>query len=237
MPMAGRILLLRSAGAEGEVPQHVDVLVTHSIAPRADGIADAVGFYTPRATLVVSSQTTVRVLAEAGRAELFAAPFAEVRAVGSETAKALEAAGARDVRVAAVPGAAGLLGELPASLAGVRVLWPRGSDADTAPLAELARRGALVAAPVVYEKRPVVPEPGLVSRFLGGEWGAVAVSSLAALDVLLSACAGRPLPSVRWGVIGPESARLFAERGLPEPIVPKKAKIADLIAELERSRP
>jgi uroporphyrinogen-III synthase len=231
--MPERILLLRAT--EGEDAGHgedVDVLVTHEIAPLAAGIAEAAGFAPEGATLVVSSQTTVRILHDAGEARLFAAPFAQVRAVGAESARTLEAHGASGVLVAAQPGAAGLLAEIGEELSGVRILWPHGSDADATPLAELARRGALVTAPVVYEKKPKKLDAEILKRLRTGGYAGVGVTSLAALDVLLDSLAA--LPKVRWGVIGPETARHFSTRGLPPPVVPNRAKIADLIAALRR---
>jgi uroporphyrinogen-III synthase len=137
--------------------------------------------------------------------------------------------------VPAIPGAAGILAELPVSLDGARILWPRASDADTAPLAELVRRGAQVAAPVVYEKRPRRPEPEILARLLSGKFDAIAVSSLAALDALVVALEGVPLPPVIWGAIGPESARQLIARGLPRPVVPLNPTIAELVEALRES--
>ena len=120
-----------------------------------------------------------------------------------------------------------------------RLLWPRGSDADAAPVAELAARGFDVSAPVVYVKEPL---PALdaerLRAFRAGEYGAVAVGSLAALDVFLAALgAAGPddLPPVRFGVLGPESARLLVARGLPGPLVPAKPLLSELIAILEEA--
>lgn len=228
-----RILLLRSSDEATDARPGVDVLVTHAIAPAPEGLAEAAGFPAEGATLVVSSRTTLRVLQEAGKGALFTAPFAAVHAVGGETGRALEKAGARGVRVSDVPGARGVLAALPERLDGARILWPRGSDADAAPFAELARRGAVVAAPVVYEKKPRKLEPETLQRLRAGEYAGVAVSSLAALDVLLESLAA--LPSVRWGVIGPDSARHFRARGLPVPVVPARPSLDDLIESLKQA--
>ena len=70
--------------------------------------------------------------------------------------------------------------------------------------------------------------------FLSGRYTAVGVASIASLDVLLASVEDRPLPPVRWGTIGPDSAKAFRERGLPEPLVPARARLPDLI-ELLRS--
>jgi uroporphyrinogen-III synthase len=178
------------------------------------------------------------VLVEAGAGDLFSGPFVEVLAAGSETARALRSAGSLNVRVPSAPGARGLLADLPGSLGGQRVLWPRASDADDEPLAEMRSRGAYVSAPIVYEKRRL---PALdaerVQGFLDGRYRAVAVSSLSALDALLDAVAGRngKVPeSIDWGALGPETARAFRARGLPLPVVPERPAVTGLI-ELLRS--
>src|SRR5205814_337368 len=124
-------------------------------------------------------------------------------------------------------GAAGILQALPHGA--TRVLWPRGGDAAGEPLAELRARGASVTAPVVYEKRPVAAlDPAAISRFARGGYGAVAVSSLSALDVLLDGLKRAKLAvpgGLRWGVLGPETARAFERYSLPRPIVPRHARL------------
>jgi uroporphyrinogen-III synthase len=159
---------------------------------------------------------------------------------GGESSKG-EAA-APPVVVPDIPGAAGILhflSKIP--LHGARILWPRGSDAADEPLEQLRTLGALVTAPVVYEKRPRILAPGdpALLAFLDGEVPAVAVGSLAALDVLLGAvrASGRPLPPVIWGVLGPETARAFGARGLAAPLVPKRPRLGDLIDLLRENLP
>ncbi len=180
--------------------------------------------------------------------------FREVIAVGEETARAVrqaqsssrESGGMRSVSTASIvvpplPGASGVLRflrESPVALSGLRILWPRGSDADVAPVKELRRLGVDVVAPVVYEKRQRSlvslsgAERAALADFTGGVFGAVAVGSMAALEALLS-WLGRPapaaLPPLRWGVLGPETARAALSRGLPSPAVPGRARFADLI--------
>ena len=129
-----------------------------------------------------------------------------------------------------MPGAAGILALLPADLHGTRLLWPRGSDAATEPHAVLAARGAVVTSPVVYEKRPLARlDADALARLSTGGFDAVAVTSIAALDVLLAALPAPPPPTV-WGVLGPETARLAVDRGLPPPVVPSRPRIPDLLA-------
>ncbi len=262
-----RILVLRSGGAdlpaEAAGPD-VALLTTHEIAPVETGIAEALAFDARGARLVVSSRVTVEILlggkgmpgygasasgeevAAARSTGFFEGEFIEVIAVGEETARELQRAGARNVVVPGTPGAAGvlhLLRKSPGGPSSLRLLWPRGSDADIGPLEELSSLGASVVAPVVYEKRvrPIssfsVREREILSAFLSGGFGAVAVGSLAALDGFLQAL-GSPapvtLPPVRWGVLGPETARAVSARGFPPPAVPARARFADLIEQLRK---
>ena len=92
-------------------------------------------------------------------------------------------------------------------------------------------------APVVYVKEPLPSlDAGLVEAFRSGAYDALAIGSLAALDVFLDALgASGPadLPPVRFGVVGPETARLLVARGFPEPAVPARPLLTDLIALLE----
>ena len=144
---------------------------------------------------------------------------------------------ATSIIVPEVPGAAGVIHFLrKLSLAvGMRILWPRGSDAATEPLDELRALGAFVRAPVVYVKRALAPselDAGVLADFRAGRFSAVAVGSMAGLDALLAAA---PVPPhVRWGVLGPETARGFAARNLPAPVVPPRARFSDLLELLRK---
>lgn len=225
-----KILLLRSGVEEGaeSPPEGVDLLLTHEVLPSPQGITEALSFDPRDAFLIVTSRSTVLVL-EAARPGFFAG-FGRAFAAGTATARALSAAGVRQVEIGAEPGAAGVVPLLRDSSA--PLLWPHGSDADPEPFEPLAERSIRWSAPVVYEKRPLSrPDPGLVGALLDGRYAGIAVSSLAALDVLLSAvrAAGRPLPQVIWGAIGPGTARAFSKHKLPAPVVPSRARLTDLI--------
>jgi uroporphyrinogen-III synthase len=91
---------------------------------------------------------------------------------------------------------------------------------------------------VVYQKvlRTDLDE-GFLSGLASGRYRGVAVTSLAALDALLVALSerGLVLPSLTWGVIGPATARSFASRGLPDPVVPHRTSINDLISLLRET--
>ncbi|HEV8266593.1 MAG TPA: uroporphyrinogen-III synthase [Thermoanaerobaculia bacterium] len=235
-----RILVLRSGseGVPGGEAGDVDVLVTHDIRARDEGIAEARRFEARDAILVVSSGTTLRVLAEVGEASLVGRPFRRVLAAGDETARALRAAAA-EPEVPKTPGAAGILELLGEPLTEERILWPRAADADEEPLQTLRARGAAVSAPAVYEKKPrdVTGEPAFES-FLRGAHSAVAVGSVAGLDVFLAALAAQGVtlsPWLRWGVLGPESASALRRRGLPPPVVPERPRMAELVERLRLS--
>lgn len=256
-----RVLVLRSGGADLAAGLAADpdvtLLTTHEILPVEGGIAEAFAFDARGARLVVSSRVTVEILsgvkrvpgpgpsasggagAKANSTGFFEGEFIEVISVGEETARELRRAGVQNVVVPGVPGAAGVLRFLRERIAsGLHILWPRGSDADLAPVEELRALGASVVAPVVYEKRPRSlaalsrEEGSVLSDFRRGGFGAVAAGSMAALEAFLS-WLGNPapaaLPPVRWGVLGPETARAVSARGLPSPAVPARTRFADLI--------
>ncbi|MGZ6988202.1 MAG: uroporphyrinogen-III synthase [Thermoanaerobaculia bacterium] len=260
--MSGRILLLRSgaAGSEDALPGDVTVLYTHTVVPRPEGVAEALAFDARGATLVVSSKETINYLLP-----LFRGPFAQMLAVGEGTGDLLRRVNSgggtgdslRKVKggagtgrpggaspsiiVPEVPGAAGVIHFLRNSSAPlpVRLLWPHGSDAAPEPLEQIRALGIRLVAPVVYEKRPLTASelnPSILADFRAGRFAAVAVGSVAGLDVLL-AVLGVPaasLPPVRWGVLGPETAKAVTARGLPPPLIPAHARLFDLLELLRK---
>ena len=225
-----RVLLLRPGG---EPVPGADLLVTHRIVPAPFGIAATRSFDPDGAILVVSSRAAVDVLAEAGAAGRLRS-FRLILTAGAGTSTALEGVGVGSCVAPVPPGAVGILAELARRGETGRLLWPRGSDADDAAVDELLDRGFDVTAPVVYLKEPLPSLEGSVLRsFRAGEYDALAIGSLAALDVFLDALGAdgpADLPPVRFGVVGPETARLLVARGFPEPAVPKRPLLTDLIA-------
>jgi uroporphyrinogen-III synthase len=136
-----------------------------------------------------------------------------------------------------IPGAAGIidfLGKSSSSTSQTRVLWPRGSDAALEPLEQIRALGIQLAAPVVYDKRPLDASelnPSILSDFRAGRFAAVAVGSTAGLDAFVAAL-GVPtvsLPTLEWGVLGPETAKALVARGLPRPVVPAHANLTELL--------
>lgn len=255
--MSGRILLLRSGSAgpeEAPLPSDVTVLHTHAIAPVAGGIAEALAFDPEGAALVVSSKETVRFLLP-----LFPLRFSMVIAVGEGTGDVLRrvnteerpggalagastysGAGEAQIVVPGVPGAAGVIDLLRESSASfpLRILWPHGSDAATGPLEEIRSLGFSLVSPIVYSKQPLSPsslDASVVADFIAGRFGSVAVGSTAGLDVLLAAVPSPP--PARWGVLGPETAKALAARKLPAPVVPPRARLADLLDLLRKETP
>jgi uroporphyrinogen-III synthase len=249
--VSGRILLLRSGSAGPEdlaLASDVTVLHTHSVDARPEGIAEALAFDPAGATLVVSSKETVRVLLP-----VFRLPFARMIAVGEGTGDLLRkvntgerpggtsgvpstysGAGEAQIVVPAVPGAAGVIHFLRESSSSapshVRILWPHGADAASSPFEEIRSLGFSLSSPVVYLKRALGAselDAGVVADFADGRFGSVAVGSTAGLDVLLSAVPSPP--PVRWGVLGPETAKAVAARNLPAPVVPPRARLSDLL--------
>jgi uroporphyrinogen-III synthase len=247
--VSGRILLLRSGSAgpeEGAAPPDVTILHTHAVEPRPEGVAEALAFDPVGAALVVSSKESVRVLLP-----LFTRSFALMVAVGEGTgdflrkvnsgeggagrlggASTYSGAGAPQLVVPEVPGAAGVLHLLRRSSAAFpsRILWPHGSDAASEPFEEIRSLGFSLSSPIVYAKRALAPsevDPAVVADFASGRFAAVAVGSTAGLDVLLAAVPSPP--PVRWGVLGPETAKAVAARKLPAPIVAPRARLSDLL--------
>jgi len=158
-------------------------------------------------------------------------------AVTRSSEEKADGAWAARVVVPEIPGAAGVIHFLRKSLAPspVRILWPRGSDAAVEPLEEIRALGASVVSPVVYVKRALAPselDSSILADFRAGRFSAVAVGSTAGLDALLAAVPAPP--HVRWGVLGPETARGFAARNLPAPVVPPRAKFSDLLELLRK---
>jgi uroporphyrinogen-III synthase len=257
--VSGRILLLRSgaAGSEDAFSGDVTVLYPHTVVPRPEGVAEALAFEARGATLVISSKETINYLLP-----LFRAPFAEMLAVGEGTGDFLrrvvrgEAGRARQratedgatsaraptpVRVPESPGAAGVLDHLRKSSTALpaRLLWPHGSDAAPEPLEQIRALGIRLVAPVVYEKRPLTSSelnPSILADFRAGRFAAVAVGSMAGLDVLLAALdvPAASLPPVRWGVLGPETAKAVTARGLPPSLIPAHARLSDLLELLRK---
>jgi len=225
-----RVLLLRPGG---EPVPGADLLVTHRIVPAPFGIAATRTFDPAGAILVVSSRATVDVLAAAGAVAAFPS-FRLVLTAGAGTAAALDGVGVGSCVAPVPPGAVGILAELARRGETGRILWPRGSDADDAAVDELRSRGFDVTTPVVYLKEPVPAlDEEILRAFRAGEYDALAIGSLAALDVFLDALGvdgPADLPPVRFGVVGPETARLLVKRGFPEPVVPKRPLLTDLIA-------
>jgi len=230
-----RVLLLRPAG---EPVPGADLLVTHRVVPAPFGIAAVRTFAPSGAILVVSSRTTVDVLSAAGAAGALGS-FRLVLTAGAGTTAALEGAAVRGALTPVPPGAVGILAELERRGEGGRLLWPRGSDADDALVVELAARGFDVTAPVVYVKEALGElDRALLDAFRAGAYDALAVGSLAALDVFLEALGAEgpaDLPPVRFGVVGPETARLLVARGFPAPAVPRRPLLTDLIALLKEA--
>jgi uroporphyrinogen-III synthase len=227
----------------------VTILHTHAVTPRPAGIAEALAFDTDGATLIVSSKETIGFLLP-----LFRSSFVQMLAAGEGTGELLRRvilggsdpgrrAGspgrgpdAGSIVVPEIPGAAGVVDFLRRSPAPalVRALWPRGSDAAPEPLEQIRALGIRLAAPVVYEKRPLPASelnPSILSDLRAGRFAAVAVGSTAGLDALLAAL-GAPatsLPPLRWGVLGPETAKAVTARGLPPPLVPAHARLSELL--------
>ena len=74
---------------------------------------------------------------------------------------------------------------------------------------------------------PAEVDASVLADFAAGRFGSVAVGSTAGLDVLLSAVPALPL--VKWGVLGPETAKALVARKLPAPVVATRARLSHLL--------
>jgi uroporphyrinogen-III synthase len=155
----------------------------------------------------------------------------------STSAEASTYSGASETQIVVptIPGAAGVIDLLrrSSSPVGVRMLWPHGSDAAPEPLEQVRALGVQLVAPVVYEKRPLSRSevnPSILSDVRAKRFAAVAVGSTAALDVFLASLGSVDVPpNVRWGVLGPETAKAVTARGLPPPSIPPHARLSELL--------
>ncbi len=157
--MKPRILVLRS----GERPFSADLVPeldllekrTHgfeSLAPDAPGGVFDLALFTSGAAAerFLSREDLVALLSER----------AGVYAVGPATGELLRRRGVASVREGG-GSVRSLLEDLPENLAGVRVLLPRGEDADDELPSSLAARGATVVPVMLYRKTPLRYDPGL----------------------------------------------------------------------------
>lgn len=218
--MTPRVLVVRSGTRsvlEDGVPEGIEVVerVSHSV----EAVPDAASWPAEPPDLVVftSRIAVAHAFGEAAPAELRRRlGRARAAAVGRVTADALRAAG-REPEIVADGSAAALLDALPAAMAGTRVLWPCGEDADAALAEELARRGARVERRVVYRKVAAPPDPALARDILARPFAAFAATSPAAVRWLWDGIGDgerarlRGTPAV---ALGSATRAALAERGI-----------------------
>lgn len=236
--MALRVLVVRSGTRsvlEDGVPEGVEFVerVSHSV----EAVADAAsGPLDPPDLVVFTSRIAVaHALGEAAPAALRGTlTRARVAAVGRATAEALRVAG-REPEIVAGGSAAALLGALPAAMAGTRVLWPCGEDADAAFAGELARRGARVDRRVVYRKVPAPADPALGREILARPFAAFAATSPAAVRWLWDGIGDaerarlRETPAV---ALGAATRAALAERGISRIEIAPEARFGEALRSL-----
>jgi uroporphyrinogen-III synthase len=173
-------------------------------AGRAQHVLDAIT--TSADWLVVTSQASLRALTEilgddAVRASICAGVVRgmQTAAVGSATARALEALGVPNVLVPSTATAAALLETLSALPAGA-VVAPQGSQAMKGLTSGLRERGWVVDEQVVYETATVRVRPPTADRLADGGFAAVVFRSPTALRAVAAYVS--PFPENTLAVCG-----------------------------------
>ena len=226
-----RVLLLRPGG---EPVPGADLLVTHRIVPAPFGIAAT-------RTLRPRRRDPRRLLARDGRrpgrgGRVRAAPVVPPRPDGRRRdGDGARGGGCR--RPASPPSLPGPSASSRSSRAAARAA---GSSGRAAPTPTTPRSTSSSAAASTSRhpsstsrSRSRRSTRSVLRAFRAGEYDALAIGSLAALDVFLDALGAdgpADLPPVRFGVVGPETARLLVARGFPAPAVPRRPLLTDLIA-------
>ncbi len=157
-----------------------------------------------------------------------------IAAVGSGTARAAQARGAR---VDFVPSEflGERLGQELGDVTGQRVLLPRAALAREALAIELARRGAVVEEITVYHTIPVAPDPNGLAELERGVDVATFTSASTVRNyfVLLGERAGSLLDGALVACFGPVTADAAAALGLTVHVQPETHTIPGLVAALE----
>jgi uroporphyrinogen-III synthase len=233
--MRPRVLVVRSGSRsvlEDGVPAGIDLVerVSHRVEPVT--AADAAPPEPPDLVVFTSRIAVAHALGERAPGSLRERlAGARLAAVGPATAEALRAEG-RDPGIVAAGSSAALLEALPSAMAGVRVLWPCGEDADAALERELVRRGARVERRVVYRKVPAPADAALGREILDRPFAAFAATSPAAVrwlwDVLGDAERAR-LRDTPVVALGPSTRAALAERGMSHIETTAEASFAEAL--------
>jgi uroporphyrinogen-III synthase len=126
---------------------------------------------------IFTSRNSVQALVRTGLPML---DHVEIYAVGESTLEALAQKGFFAAAPPEAPSAESILKGLPKDLTGEFIFWPRGNDSDTRLADELARRGAEVYSPVVYEKTPRELPPDLAAEIRESRYKVFACTSASA---------------------------------------------------------
>ena len=174
---------------------------------------------------------------EAGEdARLFAG--ASLSAVGTATARALEARGLSADLVPTRGSGAGLADALiEIGVEGARVLVPRAERADPALVERLRAAGATVDEVTLYlAAPPAAPPPEVLDAIRAGEVDAVTFTSSSTVRNLATLLGG-DVDALRGAVvacIGPQTAEAAMEAGLPPQVVSEQPSVDALVGALRR---
>ena len=169
-------------------------------------------------------------------ARLFAG--AGIAAVGTATARALEARGLSADLVPTRGSGAGLADALiEIGVEGARVLVPRAERADPALVERLRAAGATVDEVTLYlAAPPAAPPPEVLDAIRAGEIDAVTFTSSSTVRNLATLLGG-DVDALRGAVvacIGPQTAEAAMEAGLPPQVVSEEPSVDALVGALRR---
>ncbi len=189
--------------------------------------------------VIFTSRNAVDVF---GRAGVAFPGTARYHAVGASTREALRQLGL-EADSPEDASAAGLLAQLPESLAGEYVFWPHGDDADLALAEDLKRRGARVYTPTVYRKLPLRFPGDLSAPIAAGAFAAFACTSAAAARWLFgerTPAERKALAATPAAVLGGSTALELKGYGVKKTVAVANASFeslsATLIKMLQRSK-
>jgi uroporphyrinogen-III synthase len=240
--MKPAVLVVRS-GAAGAFPRpaqnaryQLTDKVTHEIVPVSPDLSE---LGPPADLAVFTSRVGVRRLFEEPSLpqllqKALASKNGKVAAVGEGTADALRE---RGIVPDLVGGGSGetLLRSLPETLAGWRILLPRGEDGTAEVPEELHRRGAAVVPLLLYRKLPLPPDGALDIRVARGEFSAFAATSPSAASWLFQSSTAvsrarlRDTPAV---VLGRFTRRYLESHDVARIHVTREASFAALLERL-----
>ena len=226
------VRMLRERGALPVILPMIDIQPVHDLSP-LDSALSALESY---AWIVFTSGNGVSVFFDRMERRRLAIPSSvQIAVVGSATAKALAARGARTDFVPSAFIGAQLAWELP-DVSGRRVLLARAAIAREDLAAILTGRGAVVDDVPVYDTLPTTPDPAGLAALEAGEVDAVTFTSASTarnFTALFGSRATSLLAGMVVACIGPVTSEEVRGLGFPVHVEPREHTIPALVDALE----